>query len=254
MKIVCPVLENKLFKTYGNIDYKTFVNSKKLTGKKKVNKIRNNTIKIVQEIQPVFTLGELLERDIENNKQKETEPVAIEKLNIKPALLRWGLLKIGKVNHKSANYEAKKQKRLNARINARNRKSVLQEYQYDLSEYQNGEQISEKESDLQNLVAEYEMESLKTMPYSISAKDLATWVIVWKAKEIRNQRIKSEAEEQELKDSAEAYFKHLRIKENNSIKNIEKETESDDIDLQDFYELSHYNVNVLVNYVNQKVK
>ncbi|MBR5904369.1 MAG: hypothetical protein IKZ49_02430 [Alphaproteobacteria bacterium] len=276
MKIVCPVLENKLFKSYKDINYKTFVNTSKLTGAKKVNKIRDNTTKIVKEPQPVIILGELLERDIENNKQKEIEPIAIEKLNIKPALLRWGLLKIGKVKNKHDNHKARKQKRFKARMNAYNCKSVLQNYQYELPD--------NKESNLQKLVSEYEMESKKNTDLPVAEKEFAELFGTFDSDVAFNTNIvfstrysylmQEKAEEKELKKSADEYFKQLRIKENRFVKKIEtakaienawaaedeqldeysEPNDNGNIDLQDVYELCNHNMNIVVNFVNQKAK
>lgn len=237
MKFTCPVFENRLFEVYKNIKYKESVNSTKLCGEKRVNKIRNNTVKVVEEPQQIITLGELLECVIADYVPNDTMPITYE--NILPALVRWGLKDKEPVNH-----DALKQKRFNARANARKCKDVLQDYKEP-------EIIAEeKEANLQALVDEYENEQMKKPNDTVSNRLLVLWVVLKKVEEIQAKRLKQEKEERELKQRADKYFKKIEANNVRFASKIERER----IDLQDLYDLSKNNMRAVVNFVNNNNK
>ena len=136
-----------------------------------------------------------------------------------------------------SNFSVNKYGRFFARNRARQRKEVLQNVT---------ETISDKQLNLENLVAEYEYEESirKQANKSASLYDVATWLLVLKNREDFQNRLKFAQEEQQNKEIAERYFDALKRKNITDAQFLREKTFSEqrvqqiqnEIDLQEIYE------------------
>lgn len=232
-----PAEIDLLFKQYPNVKRKTKVKSKKISKLKKVHKNRNNTVKAENA-----KAAQLLEKYLnfvpsENNVVIEMTK-NISDIDITSALLRWGL--VGKkIPTKYENKDVRK----NAVKRARERKSVLQSYDFEKEN---------KEANLQSLVAELEKKEDSKTPMSLNS--LAAWVILMKSFDVYSK----ELEVKKLQLLAIEYFKSGKIADNNFAQKINAEKQAENMvaeepeDLQDIYELNHKNMNLIINMINQK--
>lgn len=143
--------------------------------------------------------------------------------------------------------------RMAARERSRNRKQILQSQVNS---------VSEKQQNLDDLVADLEIEDMLNKPVSLSHHDIASWLCALKKHEFDQLRLAEQKEHGNNLMLADLYLENLRQKNVNDARFLRektfaqksKEERQEDIDLQELYDTTQNIRHVIYTFNKQRFK
>ena len=247
-----PVISKPLFLQYGTTkqNVKTFAAKGKI---KHINKIRNNTRNVLDEKYKMFV-------------EQSAQNASISKDVFEDFLYMLIFLDFPKTKSK--------QERMKSREFARERKSVLQNFQ----DVQDENELNSKEENLSELVKDLEKsDKAKADEKSRALFELYLWAMKREAIRRYNEKKKQNKRKSKLRKRAKRYLKSIKAKNNNFAEKVNKSKQPELLreakiqkslkkycnsvavaeemaDLQDLYESSNNNMRMIINVANQILK